>query len=143
MISIETTKKAQQDFLDNLAKDVLLVKDNNDVVIDTKELSQLMDSAKKYINRRITGINNLEEQDKEIDLKNKSLKYSLLLKSGYENEFKTCLEIMKKVQENKYNTLSELVRPKLIAISESKKELENAIQEMMSKYHVTFSEGKP
>ena len=130
------TFKEQQEFINQLTVAIVAVKDNNAYSVKTKELLQLLDSAKVTNDSRIKLLNNIKQVDDDIKFKDKSLYYAMLFDTAFNNEFKIAINILASNKENKFEIIKQQVYPTLLKIKEAEEAFKKADNEMQLKYNI-------
>lgn len=134
--SFAFTEKIQQKFLDKSTEALRKIIADKNVVIDTKELSILLDSAKLANQNRLPLINQADEIDQDIKYKEKVLRYVNFLDTLYNNEFKEFIQILAIEGENRGENISKLLTPKMLKLEELGKACNLAGEEIRSKYNI-------
>ena len=134
-------KSSQQEFVDKLTENLRSLQQNNDAVIDTKQLRELLDTAKQANQLSFQHIKSTIEIDKEINLRQKALDENELFKSLYENEFPKTIEIMESKDKNKLEEISKLLTEKKEEeIKKIQSDAKEADYEFTNKYNISFPE---
>jgi hypothetical protein len=134
-------KGSQQGFVDKLTENLQSLQQNNDAVIDTKELRELLDKAKQANQLSFQHIKNTTEIDNEINLRQKALDENDLFKSLYENEFTKTIEILESKDKNKLEEISKLLTDKKEEeIKKVQSDAKEADYEFTNKYNISFPE---
>lgn len=130
------TFKEQQDFINQLSVAIVAVKDNKAYNVNTKELLQLLDSAKVTNDSRINLLNNIKQVDNDIKFKDKSLYYAMLFDTAFNKEFKTAINILASNKENKFELIKQQVYPTILKIKEAEEAFKKADNDMQLKYNI-------
>lgn len=131
-----TTKQVQNRFFGKATDLLGQVKYNNDVVIDTKELELLLDSATKANETQIGLINLAEEPDQSIRYKEKALRYIMMLKELYNNQFPQLITIFNSKEGNRFERSQKLILAKMSEMSKAMYECHDAGVELVEKYDI-------
>jgi hypothetical protein len=130
------SKEAQQKFIDKAAEALNAVKYNKDAVIETKELNQLLDSARLANQSRLPMINAAEEMDDDIKYKAKVSYYVTLLDTLYNNQFKDFIKILDSKSEDRFDRSSQLLLAPLKELDKAGKACSEAGEQIRSKYEI-------
>ena len=134
-------KASQQEFVDKLTENLQSLQQNNDAIIDTKQLRELLDNAKKANQLSFQHIKSTIEIDKEINLRQKAIDENELFKSLYENEFPKTIAFMESNGKNKLDKISKLLTEKK---QEEIKKIQSASKEadyeFTNKYNISYPE---
>lgn len=132
-------KASQQKFVDMLTENLQSLQQNNDVVINTKQLKELLDKAKQANQLSFQHLQNTIEIDKGINLRQKALDENELFKSLYENEFPKTIEILESKNKNKLEEISKLLTGKKEEeIKKIQSDAKEADYEFTNKYNISF-----
>jgi hypothetical protein len=135
-VAFEFTKKAQEDFFDEAAVKLKEVRDNKDAIVDTKNLEELLESAKSASESRLSMIDSTEEVDDEIKYKEKALKYVTLLNSLYKNEMVQFVTILKSNAGDRFEKCKTLLYERMNEMKEQQLACKEAEQEVIDKYNI-------
>jgi hypothetical protein len=123
-------------FLDKASEAVTKVSVDNNAVIDTKELRELLLNAKKSCTERMRIVASVKEVDTNIDYKNKVGKSIDVFSKACDKEFKDFIDLLDLKVENKLDKLTQIVQPTLYTIETAAKDCEAAGNELAVKYGI-------
>lgn len=132
------TKATQQAFVNKMTETFNIVKENNNAKIDTKELRDLLEKAKQANQTSFNEINNIQEVDNEINLKEKTLNTIELFRSLYQNEFSKTIEILESKESNKIEKAGQLFTGKEDEVNKVQTIAKEADEEFTNKYNISF-----
>ncbi len=132
--SFGSNYEPQHLFLSKATEAVTKVSIDNNAMIDTKELAQLLSDAKKASTERMRIIASVKEVDAEIDYKNKVGKSIDIFSKACDKEFKDFIEVLDLKIEHKLDKLTQIVQPKLYEIETAAKDCETANEDLVKKY---------
>lgn len=124
----------QQKCIDELTKAILIVKENDDSLINTKGLEVLLKISTSINFAKKNSIENLTEFDTEINLKKKALDYYTSFIGAYKNEFPQLIHILSVPGKDRFERLHNLIFSKLKLIKEKEIVLKNAQEKFRAKY---------
>jgi hypothetical protein len=108
--SFDNNKGIQQKFIDKASESLNAIKYDRTVVIDTKTLSVLLDSAISANHERLLSISGADSVDEEIkDYKQKALAYTNFLNGLYNNEFKEYMKLVDTKDADRFEKSSKLL----------------------------------
>lgn len=134
--SFGASYEPQHLFMEKASEAVAKVKDDNNAVIDTKEIKAILFEAKKSSIDRMRIVQSVKEVDKSIDYKNLVAKSIDLFSKACDKEFKDFVELLDLKVDNKLDKLTQIVQQKLYEIETAAKEAEVAKDELIAKYHI-------
>ena len=123
-------------FLEKASEAVTKVSVDNNAVIDTKELRDLLLNAKRACTERMRIVASIKEVDSNIDYKNKVGKSIDIFSKACDKEFKDFIDLLDLKVENKLDKLTQIVQPTLYQIETAAKECEAAAAELTTKYAI-------
>ena len=123
-------------FLDKASEAVNKVSVDNNAVIDTKELRDLLLNAKRACTERMRIVASVKEVDTNIDYKNKVGKSIDVFSKACDKEFKDFIDLLDLKVDNKLDKLTQIVQPTLYAIETAAKDCEAAATELTTKYAI-------
>jgi hypothetical protein len=118
------------------------IQQNNNAIIDTKTLRQLLDKAKQANQVSTDHIRNTTEIDKEINLRQKALDENELFKSLYENEFDKIISAIQNKDPGKLNNAMHSLSAKEDQIKNIQNASREADKEFTNKYNISFPDDK-
>lgn len=124
-------------FLDKASEAVNKVSADNNAVIDTKELRELLMNAKRACTDRMRIVASVKEVDTDIDYKNKVGKSIDVFSKACDKEFKDFIDLLDLKVENKLDKLTQIVQPTLYAIETAAKDCDAAASELKTKYAIS------
>lgn len=123
-------------FLNKATEAVNKVGVDNNAVVDTKELRELLLNAKKACTERMRMVASLKEVDININYKNKVVKSIDVFSKACDKEFKEFIDLLDLKVENKLDKLTQIVQQTLYEIETTAKECEAAATELTTKYAI-------
>jgi Glu-tRNA(Gln) amidotransferase subunit E-like FAD-binding protein len=134
-------KASQQAFVNKLTEDLQSLQQNNDAVIDTRQLRDLLAKAKEANRVSYEHIKNAAEVDDEINLRQKALDENQLFDSLYNNQFAKTIDILESHDTNKREELSKIIDGQLEErINKVQRASKEADDEFTNKYDISFPE---
>jgi hypothetical protein len=133
-------KASQQEFVDKLTEDLNRMQQNNNAMIDTKKLRELLNKAKQANQVSTEHIKNTTEIDNEINLRRKALDENELFKSLYENEFDKIITAIENKEPDKLNKAIHSLSAREDEIKKVQSASRQADDEFTKKYNISFPE---
>ena len=124
----------QQKFIDKLTSSLLAVKDNKDIVIDTKVLQTLFDLAKSKNYERQINLEKIAEFDNDINYKTLTMDYFKSFNGLYEVEIPKAILIFGEKSEDRFERLGSLLMPKLKMTKQKELLLKQGQKDFEEKY---------
>lgn len=124
----------QQIFIDKMTKALIAVKEDPNIIIDTKELLDLFEKAKANNILKQNNIEKLVEVDENINCKKKTLDYFNTFNITYQHEFPKTIQIFQGHSIFRFEKAKNLLYPKLELIKEKEIEMTNSRDEFKAKY---------
>ena len=135
-------KAVQQECVNKMTEALRSLKENDNAKIDTRQLRELLDRAKKANHLTFSAIIKTQEVDDEINLKQKALDETELFRSLYENELPKLLEAFESNGHNKFAKLTEsanLLASREQEIRKIQSAYKEAGDEFINKYDINFT----
>jgi hypothetical protein len=113
------------------------IREDKAAKVDTAELNQYLDNAKRMNVMRLNKIKNIDEIDQELNYKQKLESHTKLLDNYYNNEFADCIKFLGGTDENRFQKCSTLIMPALIVIKKDLERIEQTKISFKAKYGFT------
>lgn len=131
---IAVNSPVQQEFIDKLNHAILKVKEKNDAIIDTKELTQLLEDSKSKNSENLRIVEGLVEFDEDLEFKGKTMEYLQAFSAAYQNEIPRVIHIFANAGENKYERAKDVLFPKLKVIKTKDRQMKKVQAAFKMKY---------
>jgi hypothetical protein len=131
---MNTNSEVKKQFLDELTNAERLVYVNQKAIIDTKQLQQLYEDAKKDIDIRMANLASIKEFDENIGYKQKTIAYAKAFKEVYEKEFPLCISILAEQTNDRFERTQKILKPKMESIKKLEVIMTTAKSDFERKY---------
>ena len=134
LIPYDSVKLLQQKFIDGLTVDFYKIKDNSAAIIDIAYLQKLINDVKAANKMLLKKLNNVQEFDSTVDLKNKLMSYENQFKDLLVEDMPRLIAILKYANVYKLRAAMDLIMPKMILIREKGMEFTKTENDFLNKY---------
>ena len=134
--SITYLHETPQKLTSTMGNAVKKLKTNNDTLVDVNGINLLLDSTIAALNTKLKSIQQLEEVDKKIDLKNKAVECYQAFLNVTNNDFKAIIYLLGEKTDHKYEKASKILARSYSPVKESNDECKKAMDAFKEKYDV-------
>ncbi len=101
-LRMQSAWNKEQEFFDAFKQDMDSIKANKNAVIDVFYYQILIARAELFNQKVINVIKDIDEPEKNIKIKEKALRYTILLDSLYKDEYIKCESILSESSQDRY-----------------------------------------